>query len=168
MRCFGSTISALDSKGILAEYRKRWTIENGIKDLTENYFFDKVPGIDPHRINIHYLIVTLARTLYEMLSKDYEGVRNQDDTKKNLGTLRPEFVTGANAMLSRQGDILKIKWLDYYNEKQHCLLESFFEKLNRLGNCSLPFLGGLKLNFEIGQPRPDNLRNEGVREFLEI
>lgn len=168
LRCFGSTISALDSKGILAEYRKRWTIENGIKDLTENYFFDKVPGIDPHRINIHYLIVTLARILYEMLSKDYEGVRNQDDTKKNLGTLRPEFVTGANAMLSRQGDILKIKWLDYYNDKQHSFLESFFEKLNRLGNCSLPFLGGLKLNFEIGQPRPDNLRNEGVREFLEI
>jgi len=74
LRCFGSTISTLDSKGILAEYRKRWTIENGIKDLVENYFFDKVPGIDPHRINVHYFIVTLARTLYEMLSKDYEGV----------------------------------------------------------------------------------------------
>ncbi len=168
LRCFGSTISALDSKGILAEYRKRWTIENGIKDLAENYFFDKVPGINPHRINVHYFIVTLARTLYEMLSKDYEGVRNPDDTKRNLGTLRSEFVTGSNAMLSRQGNVLKIKWLDYYNEKQHRLLESFFEKLNHLGNCSLPFLGGLKLNFEIGPPRPDNLRNECIREFLEF
>lgn len=168
MRCFGSTISALDSKGILTEYRKRWTIENGIKDLTENYFFDKVPGIDPHRINIHYFIVTLARTLYEMLGKDYDGVRNPDDTKKNLGTLRPEFVVGSNAMLSRQGNVLKIKWLDYYNEKQHRLLEGLFGKLNDLANCRLPFLGGLKLNFEIGSPRPDNLRNDCRREFLEI
>ncbi len=168
LRCFGSTISALDSKAILAEYRKRWTIENGIKDLAENYFFDKVPGIDPHRIDIHYFVVTLARTLYQMLSNDYAGIRNPDETKKNLGTLRPEFLTGTNAILSRQGDVLKIKWLDYYKEKQHGLLVNLFEKLNRLGDCGLPFLGGLKLNFEIGPPRPDNLRNDCVREFLEF
>jgi hypothetical protein len=168
LRCFGSTISALDSKGILSEYRKRWAIENGIKDLTENYFFDKVPGIDPHRINIHYFVVTLARTLYQMLSNDYDGTLNPDETRKNLGTLRSEFLTGVNAMLSRQGDVVNIKWLDHYKKKQHTLLGDFFEKLNRLGDCGLPFLGGLKLNFELGPPCPDNMRNTCIREFLEF
>jgi len=63
LRCFGSTLKGLDSKGILKEYGSRWTIENGIKDLIENYYFSNIPGIDPHRINVHYFVVTLARIL---------------------------------------------------------------------------------------------------------
>ena len=168
LRCFGSTISGLDSKGILTEYRKRWTIENGIKDLVENYFFDKVPGIDPHRINIHYFIVTLARMLYQMMSNDYDGAHNLDETRKNLGTLRSEFLTGTNAMLSRDKDFLTIRWTDLYNKKKHAHLESFFDKLNRMGDCAMPFLGGLKLKYEIGSPRSDNMRNSCIREHLEF
>ncbi len=47
LRCFGSTLKGIDSKGILEEYGYRWIIENGIKDLIANYFFDNIPGIDP-------------------------------------------------------------------------------------------------------------------------
>jgi hypothetical protein len=168
LRCFGSTISGLDGKAILDEYRKRWTIENGIKDLTENYFFDKVPGIDPHRINIHYFVVTLAKTLYQMLSNDYDGIVNPDKTRKNLGSLRPEFLTGTNAMLSRRKDVLNIKWLDQYKKRKHVLLGEFFEKLNRTPDSRLQFLGGLKVNFELGAPRSDDMVNTCVREFLEF
>jgi hypothetical protein len=63
LRCFGSTLNGLDSGAILNEYKTRWIIENGIKDLIESYYFDHIPGIDPHRINIHYFVVTLARLL---------------------------------------------------------------------------------------------------------
>jgi len=75
----------LGNMGILEEYRIRWTIENGIKDLVANYFFNNIPGVDPHRINIHYFVVTLARILYyiyEMLCQDYEQSRNLDRRKK--------------------------------------------------------------------------------------
>lgn len=49
LRCCGSTLKGLDSMGILKEYRIRWVIENGIKDLVANYFFNNIPGIDPQR-----------------------------------------------------------------------------------------------------------------------
>jgi hypothetical protein len=168
LRCFGSTIDGLDSKGILNEYRKRWAIENGIKDLVMNYFFDNIPGIDPHRINIHYFVVTLARTLYEMLSQDYEGARNPDKTKKSIATLRHEFIVGSNAVLSRQDDVLVVKWMDYYQEKQHKTLLNLFTKLNRCNGAGLPFLGGLKLRFQIAPPRPDSLRNQFKKTAVEF
>jgi hypothetical protein len=131
IRCFGSTIINLTSFQILEEYRKRWTIENGIKDLCENYFLEKIPGIDPHRINIHYYMVTLARTLYEMLCNDYQDGKNQDETKRTLGTIRPEFMTGTNASLSRQRKTLVVKWLDRYPESKHKPLKDLFEKINK-------------------------------------
>ena len=85
----------------MAIRRTRWIIENRIKDLVHNYYFDNNPGIDPHRINIHYFIVTLARILYEMFCQDYSESRNPDNTKKSIGTLRPEFLIGTNAVLSK-------------------------------------------------------------------
>jgi len=114
LRCFGSTLKGLDSKDILKEYGSRWTIENGIKDLIENYYFSNIPGIDPHRINVHYFVVTLARILYEMLTADYEKTRNPDNSKKTIGTLRPEFMTGSNSTLSRDAHELVLLWEDPY------------------------------------------------------
>ncbi|MCW3987198.1 MAG: transposase, partial [Candidatus Bathyarchaeota archaeon] len=130
LRCFGSTLTGLDSKGILGEYRCRWTIENGIKDLMCNYYFDNIPGIEPHRINLHYFIVTLARILYEMFCNDYEEAYNPDESKKTIGTLRPEFMTGTNAVLSRVKDELILMWNDPYPEKQHHVIKALFDKLN--------------------------------------
>ncbi len=168
LRCFGSTLIGLNSKEIFNEYRTRWKIENGIKDLIENYFFDHIPGIDPHRINIHYFMVTLARILFEMFSLDYQDSRNHDNTKKSLDTLRPEFLVGSNATLSRSGEKLIIKWKDYYTKKQHQVLKKLFTRLNDEAGHELPFLGGLKLRFEIVPPRPEEMRNQFKRGFLEF
>lgn len=166
LRCFGSTLNGLNSKGILDEYRARWSIENGIKDLVHNYYFDNIPGIEPHRINVHYFVVTLARMLYDMLCKDYADSRNPDNTRKSIGTVRPEFIVGTNAVLSRNGDTLVIKWIDHYPEKQHDMIKDLFTKLNRNANEGIPFLGNLKLKFEIAPQRAEKFYNKMKRKPL--
>ena len=168
LRCFGSTLEGLTSKGILEEYGYRWIIENGIKDLIANYFFDNIPGIDPHRINIHYFVVTLARILYEMLCRDYTEAWNSDKTKKTIGTLRPEFLTGSNAIISRVKNELVLKWQDSYPIKQHHALKALFDTLNEKASHGLTFLGGLRLRFEIAPPKSPELRNKLKREVVEF
>jgi hypothetical protein len=168
LRCFGSTLKGLNSNQILEEYTSRWIIENGIKDLVKNYYFDNVPGIDPHRINIHYFIVTLARILYEMFCQDYELSQNPDKTKKTIGTIRPEFISGTNATLSRSADGLLLIWKDHYPEKQNQALKSLFDKLNGEMSQGLPFWGNIKLKFEIALPRTEQLRNKLKRMPVEF
>lgn len=158
----------MSSDGILQEQKARWKIENGIKDLVDNYFSDNIPGIDPHRINIHYFVVTLAPLLYEMLSQDYEIARNPDSTKRQSDSLRSEFMTGSNAVLSTERDQLVVQCKDSYPEKQHQALEALFEKLNREANQGLAFLGGLGLRFELASPRTTRMRNQLKRAGLEI
>ena len=168
LRCFGSTIRYDNSISILKEYKTRWRIENGIKDLVQNYFFDHIPGIDPHRINIHYFVVTLARIIYEMFSREYADICNSDNTLKMLDTLRPEFITGTNAVMTRDNDTLIIKWMDAFPEKKNCALRTLFDRLNKFTDNGLPFLGGIKIRYEIGEPRPENLRNRCERGFVEF
>jgi hypothetical protein len=168
LRCFGSTFKGLNSMGILEEYRTRWTIENGIKDLIENYYFNNIPGIDPHRINIHYFVVTLARILFEMFCQDYEDARNPDGSTNTIDTLRPEFITGSNASLCRIKNELILTWNDPYPEKQHQALEALFGKLNEQSQNGFPFLGGLRLRYEISPAKSENLRNRFKRELFEF
>ncbi len=168
LRCFGSTLDGLDGRGILREYAVRWTVENGIKDLIQNYCFGNIPGIDPHAVNVHYFIVTLARLLHEMLSRDYEEGRNPDGTKKTIGTLRPEFMTGSNAVISRRGRDLVLLWTDPYPEKKHRALQNLFVRLNEAGRGGYPFLGGLGLRFEIGPPRDKDFGNRLSRAHVEF
>jgi len=163
LRCFGSTLYGLNAREILSEYERRWVIENGIKDLVGNYFFDNIPGIDPHRINIHYFIVTLTRLLYQMFCNLYPAAENPDKTQKGIGTIRPEFLIGANANIARVNDQLIVTWLDHYPEKQHEYISSLFNALNETANEPLAFLGGLKLKFELMPPRDKKLRNQQRR-----
>ena len=167
IRCFGSTLNGLNSKEILNEYRNRWKIECGIKDLVENYFLDKIPGIDPHRIDIHYFTVTLARILFEMLLKDYDDAKNTDKSKKGLGSLRPEFLVGANATLSRKDEKLIITWRDNYPDEQYQSLKKLFQTISHEASKGLPFLGGLKLAFEL-VPYRKPLKNRLKRNYLTI
>ncbi len=168
LRCFGSTVPHLDAKAILDEYTHRWTIENGIKDLVGNYFFDNIPGIEPHRINLHYFVVTLVRLLFEMLARDYELANNPDGTQKSIGTLRPQFLSGVNVVLSRDANRLRLTWQDLYPEKQHQALSRLFDKLNEEAQQGIPFLGGIPLTFDITDPKPDDFRNQCLRQPLEF
>ncbi len=168
LRCFGSTLSGLDAKKILKEYERRWVIENGIKDLVGNYFFDHNPGINPHRINIHYFVVTLARLLYQMFCGLYPDSKNQDKTQKGIGSIRPEFLVGSSASISRKDDQLIITWKDPYPEKNHEHLSALFDTLNQTEDAPLPFLGGLKLKFELVVPRSKDFRNQRRRIKLDF
>lgn len=168
LRCFGSTLSGLNAREILSEYERRWVIENGIKDLVGNYFFDNIPGIDPHRINIHYFIVTLTRLLYQMFCNLYPASENYDKSQKGIGTIRPEFLVGANANISRVHDQLIVTWLDHYPKTQHKPISSLFNALNEIASQPISFLGGLKLKFELVPPRDKNLRNQLRRIKLDL
>lgn len=168
LRCFGSTLSGLNAREILSEYERRWIIENGIKDLVGNYFFDNIPGIDPHRINIHYFIVTLTRLLYQMFCNLYPAAENYDKTQKGIGTIRPEFLVGANATTARVHDQLIVTWLDQYPKTQHEHISSLFNALNEIASEPLSFLGGLNLKFELVPPRDKNLQNQQRRIKLDL
>lgn len=168
LRCFGSTITGLDARKILKEYERRWVIENGIKDLVGNYFFDNIPGIDPHRINIHYFVVTLARLLYQMFCNLYPASKNADGTQRGIGTIRPEFIVGTNAKIARKDDKLIITWKDPYSEKDHSNMTTLFDALNETSSEPIPFLGGLKLQFKLGPPRDKKLHNRLQRKKLDL
>jgi len=168
LRCFGSTLPGLSPGAILKEYKKRWLIENGIKDLVGNYFFDNTPGIDPHRINIHYFVVTISRLLFNMFCELYPDSRNSDNSQKGIGTIRPEFLTGTNTTLKRKGNQLILTWQDAYPEKEHEKLTEFFEALNETSSESLPFLGGLQLKFQISPPREREFCNQKKRIMVEF
>ena len=168
LRCFGSTLPDLDARKILTEYERRWVIENGIKDLVGNYFFDNIPGINPHRINIHYFVVTLTRLLYQMFCSQYPDSKNQNETQKGIGTIRNEFLVGTNATIARENGQLILTWQDPFPEKNHEYISSLFESLNKTADKPLPFLGGLMLKFELMPPRSRNFRNMQRRVILDF
>jgi len=168
LRCFGSTLPDLDARRILTEYERRWVIENGIKDLVGNYFFDNIPGINPHRINIHYFVVTLARLLYQMFCSIYPASKNGNETRKGIGTIRPEFLAGTNATIARKKKQLILTWQDPFPEKHHGHLSSLFESLNQTADKPLPFLGGLMLKFKLMPPRSRDFRNLQRRVNLDL
>ena len=168
LRCFGSTLPELDARKILTEYERRWVIENGIKDLVGNYFFDNIPGINPHRINIHYFVVTLARLLYQMFCSLYPDSKNGNQTQKGIGTIRHEFLTGTNATIVRKNKQLILTWQDPFPEKQHGHLSFLMKSLNKTADNPLPFLGGLMLKFELSPPRSRGFRNLQRRVNLDF
>lgn len=168
LRCFGSTLPDLDARKILTEYERRWVIENGIKDLVGNYFFDNIPAINPHRINIHYFVVTLARLLYQMFCSLYPASKNGNETQKGIGTIRHELLVGANATIVRKNKQLILTWQDHFPEKHHGHLSSLFESLNKTADKPLPFLGGLMLKFKLMPPRNQDFRNLQRRVSLDL
>ena len=87
LRCFGSS-KFKDPKQILSNYANRWIIENAIKDLEESYFLDKTPGITPSLVNVHFLIVSICRTIFRMMQRDI-GIFmiNNDGSVKTLQSL---------------------------------------------------------------------------------
>jgi hypothetical protein len=103
-----------------------------------------------------------------MFCHDYEDARNPDGTKKTIDTLRPEFITGSNASLSRMKNKLIFTWNDPYPDKQHEVLQNLLDKLNEESQKPIPFLGGLKLRFEITPPRSEKLHNMFKRQVFEF
>ncbi len=147
---------------------RRWVIENGIKNLVGNYFFDNIPSIDPYRINIYYFVVTLARLLYQMFCNLYPASENADGTQRGIGTIRPEFIVGKNAKIARKDDKLIITWKNFYFEKDHVNMTTLFDALDKISSGSISFLGGLKLQFKLGPPWDKKLHNKLQRKKLDL
>jgi len=59
-------------------------------------------------------------------------------------------------------------WKDPYPEKQHQAIKALFDKLNEEALRGFPFLGGLRLRYDIAPPKAEGLRNQFRRELLEI
>jgi hypothetical protein len=125
-------------------------------------------GLNPHRINIHYFIVSLTRLLYQMFCNLYPAAENYDKTQKGIGTIRPEFLVGANANTARVHDQLIVTWLDQYPKTQHEHISSLFNALNEIASEPLSFLDDLKLKFELVPPRDKNLQNQQRRIKLDL
>ena len=103
-----------------------------------------------------------------MFCHDYQHGFNHDNTKKYIDTLRHEFLVGTNAVLYNYNDEWHIKWMDYYPKSKHSAIEDLFKKINEEMKSGLPFLGGMKIIFEIGSPRPDTVKNILKRDILEF
>ena len=103
-----------------------------------------------------------------MFCRDYRESQNPDGSKKTIGNLRSEFMMGANALLCRKKDELILTWTDAYPEKYHQPIKALLHKLKRCKSRRLPFLGDLKIRFEIVPPRPKTFRNQLRRQNLKI
>jgi hypothetical protein len=168
LRCFASSICN-EPKQILEDYSNRWVIENGIKDLSTSFFLDKIPGTDPHSVNIHFLIVSICKIIYKMIERDGEGfILNYDGTIKTLHTLRPFLINQGNAKLSLKDDTLEINYSNSFSEKNTKLLKQYYDKITDHGNRKLEIMGGLKLKFNFQIPWGNEYKNSNEHVILDM
>jgi hypothetical protein len=151
IRCFGSTKEGMSKKEILEEYRKRWFVENGIKDLVENYYLDQVPGIDPEKIETNFYCVMIARFALErfvrvtggFLLKDHNGYR------RTLGTIRDIYFTQKNCTLKSDGNRILLTFSDCLESKHQELLKNMWQVRSRNDAlCRIPWWGNKKLDID--------------------
>lgn len=115
IRCFGSTHISYTPRKILDCYHIRWSVENGIKDLIENYFLDKPTGTSPEKVECHYYCIMLARlTIDYFLSVFCEPRwKTEQEWECVLSSIRNTIFTNQNCKLSRNDSgNLRITYLD--------------------------------------------------------
>ena len=109
-RCFGSTHLEWSPTQILDKYHLRWPVENGLKDLVENYFLDHPPGTSPEKIEVHYYCVMIARLLIDyFLSVSCEPKwKTAEGWESVLSTIRTTVFANQNCEISlhESGDLL--------------------------------------------------------------
>ena len=103
-----------------------------------------------------------------MFCELYPGSKNADNSQKGIDTIRPEFLTGTNITLKRDGNLLILTWKDAYPEKEHKNLTRLFDALNEISSDPLPFLGGLQLKFQVSPPRKREFCNQKKRIAVEF
>ena len=115
IRCFGSTHMNYTPRKILDYYHVRWSVENGIKDLIENYFLDKPVGTSPEKVESHYYCIMLARLTvdYFLSIFDESGWKTPEEWECVLSTIRTTIFTNQNCKLTRNNSgNLQITYLD--------------------------------------------------------
>ena len=160
LRCFGSSKTSLNSREILADYSKRWVIENGIKDLIGSYYVDNCPGARPHLADVHFLIVSICRMLYKMIVDELgEDYKNPDGTVKTLSRMREMlFRQGAGKVFFRN-NTFEIEFMNAFPIPMNRMLNKLFRKISEEYANGLTILGGAKLSFKLKVPHGDENRN---------
>jgi hypothetical protein len=117
IRCFGSTHMDYSPAQILNLYHIRWPVENGIKDLVENYYLDKATGTSPEKVETHYYCVMLARLAIDYFLSLFCEYENRWKCVQGwhcvLSTIRTTIFSNQNCEIgvSDSGD-LEITYLD--------------------------------------------------------
>jgi hypothetical protein len=152
-RCFGSTHIDLSAKKILDRYHIRWSVENGIKDLVENYFLDKPTGDSPEKVEVHYYCVMVARLLIDYFSSVFnEPCWNKPEGWQSvLSTIRTSIFSNQNCELSldESGDLL-LTYLDGDPSGIKTHLKEMLEKRTKSGLNKVSWWGnrGVKIRIE--------------------
>lgn len=160
LRCFGSSKTELESKEILLDYSNRWIIENGIKDLIASYYMDNCPGTRPHLADVHFLIISICRMLYKMISDDLgDKCKNPDGTVKTLSRMRDTLVRQGAGKVYFKDSTFEIEFMNAFNIPMTKMLNELFSKISQEYANGLSILGGAKLCFKLRVPHGDEYRN---------
>ncbi len=152
VRCFGSTHMELSAKKILDRYHIRWTVENGIKDLVENYYLDKPTGDSPEKVEVHYYCVMVARLLVDYFCSVFKEPCwiKAEGWESVLSTIRTSIFSNQNCELSldESGDLL-LTYLDgdLTGIKMH--LKTMLEKRSESGLNKVSWWGGRGVKIRI-------------------
>lgn len=167
LRCFGCSWLS-NSKEILKKYGHRWEIENGIKDLTYGYFLNKIPSCEtPNLVNIHFLIVSVCRHIYQMIIQNTcKGLINNDGSCKTLMTSRELLFRQGAAKITRKNNTLYLNFANSFSIERHNFLTDFFDKIKNQYPQGLQIIGGLKVDFILKPPLGKEHKNSNSKSIL--
>ncbi len=91
---------------VLLKYRCRWTVENGIKDLTQSYFLDETYGIDPEKVEFEYYCIMVARLAFEYFLREMGGnyFKKTDGNRYTLNTVRNLLFEKRNCTIQKDSN----------------------------------------------------------------
>lgn len=164
LRCFASSKNNISAKQILSDYSSRWVVENGIKDLVTGYFLNNCPGTDPHLVDIHFLIVTICKTLYRLIERDLnQKITNPDGTIKTLMRMRETLFKTGSASVKINQDTMLVSYANSFNIHITNILKQWFDILTARYSNGLMILGGINLKFKLQAPVGNERRNSGIK-----
>lgn len=160
LRCFGTFDKNISSKDILMDYSVRWMIENGIKDLIKSYYLDAPPGTSPHLVNVHFMVVTVCRLLYQMVQRDVKDwATNPDGTMKTLSRMRDFVFRKGMGIMKVVDKTIEIHFTDSFSPQTTENLQKLYKKNQKKHKGGMEILGGYSLKFILQPPLGEEFKN---------
>ena len=152
VRCFGTTNMTISKTDLLQKYRCRWTVENGIKDLTQSYYLDETYGQDPEKVEFDYYCIMVARLAFEYFLKEMgeKFLRKPDGSRYTLNTVRNMIFEKRNCTLSRNSEgqyVLTV--LDTGLPEWDLAIQDWLDRWNKNGKNKVLWWKNAGLQFEL-------------------
>lgn len=130
IHCFGTTRVELNDEVVLDKYRYRWIIENGLKDLVASYFCDKMPGMDPEKIEFEFYCISVAKLAFELFLRELGGnwFQGMEGSKTTLATMRSLLLEKRNCRIRMEKDTIILTILDSCNGNLETNVLKMFER----------------------------------------